>query len=291
MQKHILIAINLCLMIILVSLIIYFYPIIENEGVEPEKQYTLLLSKPYINEEKVELSPEINDSNELVDNEISNDNKFKVAFLVSNLGINNELTNKIIESFHKNIALGFSVYSENLEKNVEKASEHDVLLNLPIYQAEKPLNTALALDNHVQNEENLRRLSIFLSQGNNNYMGVYTDINQSFSFNSVITSEIMNNLREKEKILCYGGVDKLMKYTALSSHVGFTSPDLIIEYNLDKDAINDKLESISMISKFQPNILVLVEPSPIAVETLSEFLAKEHDFQIVSITDMVQHLE
>ena len=120
-------------------------------------------------------------------------------------------------------------------------------------------------------------------------MGFYTD--QSFSFNNDIAHEIMTSLKDKGKLLCYSGCDKTTRYTAIQHGVGFVAPDLVIEYDFDKNLIEEKLHSLSLIHKFQSRALVLVRPSAVAITVLHEFLQQEHDFQIVNIAEMVEDIE
>lgn len=285
MKKKLLITINLILVVTLAFIIGYCYFTKFDDDFDQNRQYTLLLTQPII-EDKVQ---DYDDNDNIVNNnhddaEIS-DNRSRVSFIIADLGINSDITNQVITNFPQVISFGFSPHTEELDKLLEDITDHDILLNLPTNKSNKKM--LFALDNEANKEENMKTLSLILSQGDNNYIGTYTEPNDAFLINNDIIYGVMQTLGEQSKFLCYGGIDKITKSLAQEHLVGFINPDLVIEYDFNHDLIKEKLESISIIHKYQNDVLVFIKPSPIAIEGLSEFLLQDHDFEIVKITEMI----
>ena len=288
MIKKTLILSNLLLLLVLLFIIGYFYILKDDVGSEHNKQYTLLLKYNETEQTANEIKREgLEVTSGLVDhvNSIVKQEK-RVSFLITDLGLDHKVTKDVVSTFSQEISLGFSPFAQNLEGLIDSVNENDILLNLPVN--DNLQDTKIALDNELSEEENFKRLSLILSRGRSKYSGVYTKINQNFSFKNSAISKIMKTLEQENKFLCYGSIDKVTKYLAKEKNVKFITPDLIIEYNFDKGNIEEKLALISVMQEYQNNLLVIIEPSAIAIESLSEFLSKEHNFKLVKISDMVE---
>ncbi len=296
MYKKVLILINICLIVVLAFIAANFYLLIEDDSLEKSRQYTLVISdygKPISNEKSNvvdNLNTAITENGFIINNETFEDNSenikaekdLRLVFSIIDLGINSNITKQSINEFPSDVTLGFAIHSNNL---IGSVSGNDIMLSLPIGETEE--SKGVAIDNALTKEENIKRLSFILSQIKDHYAGIYTQCDQVLAFDIDIINKIMTELSERNKFIYCSNSNTAMEYLAKESNLGFVTPDLIIKYDFNKEMINDRLKLIEQIHKLKNDIVVLVEASPIAIETLKNFIEQEHNFRIVRTADLL----
>jgi len=188
---------------IVVSIIIvtdYLFRVrIENIKSDLEKKRSVII-KVDKNKPKIIESPIIYDNNKN-----TSIKKPKIAIIVIGLGLSKFSTEKVFKLSNK-ITLGFSIYSHNINKWINKAKikNHDILISLPMepedYPISDPGSLALMSDNLVS--DNLKTLKEIIYKADYKY-GVYTPINERFSFNIYNMTPILRELKRNNLSVIY----------------------------------------------------------------------------------------
>jgi polysaccharide deacetylase 2 family uncharacterized protein YibQ len=221
-------------------------------------------------------------------------NKNKIIILVKNLGLNQSITEEVLNS-NITLTLGFSPYAADISKTIEKATDKnfETLINLPLQPIDYQTNDQgpYALLNNLSAADNINRLYSILSKSNK-ILGVYIEENENFSSSRTNIYPIIEILKKKDLILVNTNkindlnIDNLCK----SLGVQYFKINANLDDNLDINKINETLKNIENISISQGYAVLVTSALPITLNAIKTWYKNldQNQFILASISHLSQ---
>lgn len=181
--------------------------------------------------------------------QIKNKPKAKVALIVTELGLDRQLTLNVLE-MPTNITLGFTPYSANVEEwiNYAVSKGFETLINIPMHPnnlASKP--GAHALLNNLSVEENLGKLDHILSKAGR-VVGIYSNPHESFTKFASNMVPVFSQLSKKKLYFIYGNLNNAQNIKSLSDY-----------YKVNLVTVNARIDEELTVERIKNNLLKLEE--------------------------------
>ena len=198
----------------------------------------------------------------------------KVSVVINNVGINSINTDLIIERMPPNVSLSFSPYATNLVEIFKKAREngHETYLDviLPSRDFATTDSGPLALDFNQDVAKNIKIIKSLLAK--NIAVGgvVLRDGVDDAEYNSYFLS-IMDVLERRGLIL----LDATHGLNIGSNNVkglDRVRADIVIDGDFDRERIRYKLQQAEKRAFRNGNVVIVLEPKPVAVLEVAEWL-------------------
>lgn len=208
---------------------------------------------------------------------VSKDSFAKRAFIIHSLGLQESLTQQIIDQLPPEITLAFSPYAPNLNDWVQKARNkgHEVLLQLPIQSEDAVFDPGpYGLKADLPPDENLEKLTWTLSRMTG-YLGVITIAPTELGDGTTGPfASVLQDLNKRGLLLVTPTSDSTATLTALLRYYAaitkneipdMTSTDLV--YLLDNLA--------SPTTDISTPQIVAMAPSPAVIQALIQWFAQQ----------------
>ncbi len=204
--------------------------------------------------------------------------KSLVAVVVTGLGLSAAATKAAIAMLPGAVTLAFDPYAPNLRKWMAEAREngHELFIILPMepddFPASDPGPYGLLTANDAG--ENLRRLAIVLSRMQG-YVGVITGMGGRFTPMDASVRPIMEELKVRGLMMidASGAAKSVVSKIAKELKVPRAAGDLIVADDISRQKTGRKLISAESIARGKSVALVVVPPTPAALESLSVWAA------------------
>ena len=199
----------------------------------------------------------------------------KVAVVIKNMGMNKVNSELIISKVPENVSLSFSPYSYSLAEQIKKAREngHETYLDMLLPSRSYLLEDSgdYALDFTKSSSENVRMLERLL--GGNFAVGGFTlrdgvdDEKYSEQFLAVMT------MLEKRGLLLFDATHGETINQNNVAGLDRVKADVVIDENFSKDSIVERLKIAENLARRNGNVVVAVDPKPVAVLAVVEWLS------------------
>ena len=198
----------------------------------------------------------------------------KVSVVINNVGINALNTDLIIERMPANVSLSFSPYATGLSEKVKKAREkgHETYLDVILPSRDFAITDSgpQALDFNQDVAKNIKIIKESLAK--NIAVGGITlrDGVDDAEYNSYFLS-IMDLLEHRGLIL----LDATHGLNIGSNNVkglDRVRADVVIDGDFDRDHIRKKLQQAERRAFKNGNVVIVLEPKPVAVLAVAEWL-------------------
>ncbi|HEC90405.1 MAG TPA: divergent polysaccharide deacetylase family protein [Alphaproteobacteria bacterium] len=201
-----------------------------------------------------------------------------VAVVVTGLGLSAAVTNAAIGMLPGAVTLAFDPYAPNLKKWVAKARDkgHELFIILPMEPDDFPASDPGPYGLLTANDpgENLRRLAIVLSRMEG-YVGMITGMGGRFTPVDAAVRPVVKELKVRGLMMidASGAAKSVVSKIADELKVPRAVGDVIIADNLSRKNTGRKLISSEGIVRRKSVALVVVPPTPAALESLSVWAA------------------
>ena len=243
------------------------------------------------------LISEIIDNDNLLNIELENNffirtGQVNIVLVITNLGLNKNLTDKALE-LKPLINLGFSSYSPNLKNYTDMARDRgfEVLLDLPMEPDNYPKDAgALSLLKSLAQEENFSRLSQILEKVSN-ICCLYSPLNEKFSNSSEMVS-ILTKLYDQRIKLLYRGRFK-DKIEEMAKKIGYNDLifiDLELDDELNEEAISRKLNNLEELAKEKKYLIVTGQAYMLTLDKISTWLnhINNENIKLIKLSEMFE---
>ena len=216
-----------------------------------------------------------------------NKNKIKLAVLISYAGLDENLTQKIIDAFDENVSVSFSPYAKNLKEQVEKArtAGKETYINIPLAM-NKGDPGPYGMMEELTSDENFSRLTKAIGQG-------------------VAVSGILNIIEKGQSSLPENRIRKLISQAnqhgliyigpekPLDGENAITFDDNLFT-DLNRPNIRRQLESFLAKAKAKGTGILIVDSKPSALAETLDFmdsLALNDNIVFVPISALLKETE
>ncbi len=201
-----------------------------------------------------------------------------VAVVVTGLGLSAAVTNAAIGMLPGAVTLAFDPYAPNLDEWVARArgKGHELLIILPMEPDDFPASDPGPYGLLTANEagENLRRLKIVLSRMQG-YVGVITGMGGRFTPVDASVRPVVEELKVRGLMIidASGASKSVVSKIANELKVPRAAGDIIVADNLSRKNTGLKFIATEGIVRRKSVALVVVPPTPAALESLSVWAA------------------
>ncbi len=199
----------------------------------------------------------------------------KVAVVIKNMGVSTFNSELIISKVPENVSLSFSPYSYSLAELIKKAREsgHETYLDMLLPSRSYLLEDSgdYALDFTKDSSENVRMLERLL--GGDFAVGGFTlrdgvdDEKYSEQFLAVM------KMLEKRGLLLFDATHGETVNQNNVAGLDRVKADVVIDENFSKDSIVERLKIAENLARRNGNVVVAVDPKPVAVLAVVEWLS------------------
>ncbi len=199
--------------------------------------------------------------------------KSKIALIISNLGIDEEVLNKAMATLPENVTLSFSTYAPDLKEKIKAARQEgfETMLNIPIetknFPKHDPGNNAFYT--FASDKENIDVLKNIFDK-DIPFIGFLSprlsQLEATPFFQQLIQNEILS------KGLIYVGTTSFN----FSSKQAFTI-DLSIVNNLYPEALHVFFNEAIAIAKDKGKAILVFSPLPIVFDEIANWIAQNQD--------------
>ncbi len=194
-----------------------------------------------------------------------NKNKIKLAVLISYAGLDEDLTQKIIDAFDENVSVSFSPYAKNLKEQIEKArtAGKETYINIPL-DMNKGDPGPYGMMEELTSDENFSRLTKAIGQG-------------------VAISGILNIIEKGQSSLPENRIRKLISQAnqhgliyigpekPLDGETAVTFDDNLFT-DLNRPNLRKQLESFLAKAKAKGTGILIVDSKPSALAETLDFM-------------------
>ncbi len=201
-----------------------------------------------------------------------------VAVVVTGLGLSAAVTNAAIAMLPGAVTLAFDPYSPNLDEWVARArgKGHELLIILPMEPDDFPASDPGPYGLLTANEagENIRRLKIVLSRMQG-YVGVITGMGGRFTPMDAAVRPVVEELKVRGLMMidASGAAKSVVSKIADELKVPRAAGDVIVADNISRKNTGLKFIATEGIVRRKSVALVVVPPTPAALESLSAWAA------------------
>jgi polysaccharide deacetylase 2 family uncharacterized protein YibQ len=225
-------------------------------------------------------------------------NKVKITLLVYDLGLMQKPV-ELAMTLPRNIALGFSAYSESLSSLTRESlnAKHGTLLLLPTKPTNYSQNDPGPLALFMQNATGANKSTFvtLLDSLVSDQVGFYLS-----NFSVVINSEeqgikllhLLEEYQDKIKYFLYLDSDRSSLLTKLLSSSSFKNKAIIIDRILDKDldALEINFQQLKEEANQKGLAVGAISGNLLSIKKLKTLLEKERDFiELVSLDSLVKN--
>jgi len=223
-----------------------------------------------------------------------NPEKPSIAFVVVNVGINENVTNDLIGTLPENITFSFSPYAWNVKALMMKAQQakHETWMTLPLQTKDYPKTDPgpLAILNAAGIKQNQIRLNTLMGKAVG-YAGFISTKDHAFRSENSRTSPIFKDVFERG-LAIIDSSDKsinFVKRTAEKNGYPHGQNNFWLDDDLRPLALNQKLRQALEQSRNNGKAIVMMHPYPASVKTLQKFLSSvaAQEFNIVPASALV----
>ena len=221
-----------------------------------------------------------------------------ISFVINDLGISRNKTEKIIDDFPADVTLAFSPYARDLKllTDVARKAGHEVWLNLPMETKNYPLNdpgpSTLLVNASV--EQNKSRLTSILA-ATQGYVGFVSGKDHVFRREDADVNPSVQEIFGR-------GLAILDSNTSVSSFVGGLAskhdyPHAKNNFWLDEDltpiALNQKIRKMMEFADGYGHVIVMLQPYPASLNVVKKFLDSKASkkYQIAPVSAQVKYGE
>lgn len=202
---------------------------------------------------------------------IPEENAPKIAIIVNNMGLNENLTEVISKSVDENVSLAFSPYSRNLKDLINSTHE----LNKETY-----VNLIIKSNDFSKEDTGPKALSLESENDTNILIDIF---NTAEEFNGVLVDGYINPEKEDgmKKILKFISENNILFIDASDNDVinnitvdGLQKlrADIIINEDTDKSNFRTLLNTAENIAKEKGHAIIVINPKPISIIMLVEWI-------------------
>ncbi len=208
----------------------------------------------------------------ILKNNIKSDGKPKIAFLITNLGLNRRST-ELALTLPKQCALGFLPYTKTLKPLLSKAQTNgnEIYLYLPLQTKSSDDPGKYALTTKLPPEELALRLNIILNS-QVKYDGVYSNYKEVFTDNVQVSSTVFDQIADKNLIFLMGKgrTDKVAQHFKM--HNNIIAANIVLDEEVDKKSINLKLEALAKLAEKNGVALGYSQGFTLTIEMIRDWL-------------------
>ena len=218
-------------------------------------------------------------------------NKVKISIIIAGLGINEKLTNEVLE-IKNHLVLGLSPYTANLDDWIIRAKElgFEVLLHMPLQPndtSSKDLGPLTLLKD--LSEKNIVRLDKLINLSGKN-VGFYTQSDEVISDSKQDMMQILNVLQSRDSLYVFAN-DKNAPLTQDSCNKlqlqCFCATNLVHEESSEDAVLNELNKRISDSSI--SNHLIYIDANGLNISAIKRWLAvlDYNKYVIVPISNLI----
>jgi len=220
--------------------------------------------------------------------------KPSIAFIVVNMGINNDLTKNLIESLPEEITLSFSPYAWNVKALMMAAQQdkHETWMTIPLETKDYPKTDPgpLAILNGASIKQNQIRLNTLMGKAVG-YAGFISEKDHAFRSENARTSPIFKDVFNRGLAIIDSNDKSINFVKRIAEKNGY--PHGQNNFWLDDDlrplALNQKLRQALEQSRNNGKTIVMLRPYPASIKTLQKFLSSvaAQEFNIIPASALV----
>jgi hypothetical protein len=224
-----------------------------------------------------------------------NSDKTSIAFVVTDMGINNSKTKKLISDLPENISFSFSPYAWNIKSLMMAAQQdnHETWVTLPLQTKDYPLQDPgpLAVLNGASVPQNQIRLRTLLGK-TIGYPGLIAKKDHIFRREDARTNPVFKEIFERGLAIIDSNDKSINFISQIAEQKGY--PYGQNNFWLDEDlrplALNQKLRQALEQSRNSGKAIVMLRPYPASIKTLKKFLdsVAAQEFNIVPLSTLVK---
>ncbi|KZL19355.1 Divergent polysaccharide deacetylase [Pseudovibrio axinellae] len=218
----------------------------------------------------------------------------RIAILVNGIGLNSDMTLKAIEDLPADISLGLSPYGDDIDSWMQSArlSGHEVLLQAPMEPFDYPDNDAgpQSLLTNLDKAQNEERLSWVLGQ-TSNYVGLVNFMGDRFTSNEMRMNELLSKVRDHGLMYVDDGTSPRSKASEVAGtqKVPFVQADLVLDQNLNQEAIGTQLLELEVIARQRGIAVATATAFPVTLAALEAWSQRleERGLSLVPISSAI----
>lgn len=206
------------------------------------------------------------------------DDRPRIAVVVAGLGLSPTATEAAIVRLPAGVTLAFDSYGRGLDQWLPRAraAGHEVLVGLPMEPSNFPIADPgpNALMTSVGPEDNVRRLQAVLGRGSG-YVGTLTVMGSQFATAENHLTPVLQELKKRGLMVVDGRSARDSKILAVAATVDMPRAmvDLTVEEQASRAQVDQRLAEAEAAVKKTGVAVVLVPPSPAAMERLAAWAA------------------
>jgi polysaccharide deacetylase 2 family uncharacterized protein YibQ len=205
----------------------------------------------------------------------------RVAFIVTGLGQNADVTRAAIDTLPPYVALAFLPFAPDVAARLQAARDkgHEVILQIPMepknFPREDPGPQALMA--MAGEEVNLKNLDAFLSKGTG-FFGVMPYMGGRFAIRKDLLEPVLARLADAGYVYLDPYTFRSMPALAGQLRIPFVSVDVDLDEDPQGSAVSRRFEQLAGRAKYDGRAVGTIRPYPRSVERLKEWL-EDQDFQ------------
>ena len=219
----------------------------------------------------------------------------RIAVVITGLGLDDEATQRTVQSLPAAFTLSFTPYADDLNRwiAVARVDGHEVMLDLPLEPLDFPRKDPgpLALMTGAEDRENLEKLNDILGRGSS-YLGVAAVLGSRFAASEPDMRILLRALKTKGLIYLdnASSKDSIAAELAASLGTAWVVNDRLLDDNQASDAvIRARLAEIEGLALARGQAIAIARPYPKAVEQLARWARSlgERGFALAPVSALV----
>jgi polysaccharide deacetylase 2 family uncharacterized protein YibQ len=222
--------------------------------------------------------------------------KIKLSVVITDVGLSQEATTKIINNFPPDVTLAFSPYGTSVKILVDQAREsgHEAWMVLPMETSKYPLDdpgpSTLLLNASVA--QNQQRLTSVLASANG-YVGFVAQKNHAFRAEDSMTNPSISEIFDRGLAIADSNtnVSSFVARTAARNNYPHVKNNFWLDDNLTPLALNQKIRQLIEYGQIHNKAVIMMNPYPASLNALQKFLnsAAAQDFQLAPLSAQVTY--
>lgn len=222
--------------------------------------------------------------------------KIKLSVVISDVGLSQAATTKIINDFPPDVTLAFSPYGTTTKILVDQAREagHEAWLVLPMETSKYPIDdpgpSTLLLNASVA--QNQQRLTSVLASANG-YVGFVAQKNHAFRAEDSMTNPSISEIFERGLAIADSNtnVDSFVARAAARNNYPHVKNNFWLDDNLTPLALNQKIRQLIEYGQIHNSAVIMLNAYPASLNALQKFLnsAAAQDFQLAPLSAQVTY--
>lgn len=224
----------------------------------------------------------------------TNDQRPRIAIVISNLGLSGAATNAAIQRLPGSITLAFSPYAHGLDRWIAlaRAAGHEVLLDLPMEPIDFPANDPgpQTLLTSLTAQQNLTRMRTLLGRVSG-YVGVVNEMGSRFTTSASNLRPILTELRDRGLLFldARSSLRSVAAQTATQVGLPRVINNRFIDDKASRGAIDARLKELERIARVSGYAVGIGQPYPVTINQLVEWSRNVGDkgFALAPVSAMV----